>query len=164
MPITEKSQYRLKVELDTERGLVKVSVIERESENVVDSENFAIGDLPDTVRPFTDLYGLSKLLQDRSSDTDTGPAKLDAMREVNAMFLAGQLERERRAGAPVVSAEVEALAEIKGITVAQAQAALRKFSKEQREQILGHATIVAKAAQIRKARENVDVDISEFVG
>jgi hypothetical protein len=162
MPITEKSTYRLSVELKADDATVNVSVIERESGDVVESESFNAKELPDNIRPTVALYGLSKLLQDRSSDTDSGPEKLDAMREVFSMFKAGQYERERKAGAPVVSAEVEALATLKRITVAQAQAALRKYTKEQREKILGNAAIVEKAKEIRAARQTSDVSLDDL--
>lgn len=162
MPITEKSPYRLSVELKSDSGEVYVEVIERESGDVVESETFNVNELPDSIKRLSTLYGVSKLLQDRSSETDSGPAKLDAMRGVFAMFKAGQYERERKAGAPVVSAEVEALAQLKGCTVAQAQAALRKFTKEQREKILSNPTIIAKAKEIRSAREEVEVDFSDL--
>lgn len=162
MPITEKSAYRLSVELKPEDATVNVSVIDRESGDVVEVETFQAREVADSIKPTVALYGLSKLLQDRSSDTDSGPEKLDAMREVFSMFKAGQYERERRAGAPVVSAEVEALATLKKITVAQAQAALRKYTKEQREKILGNAAIVEKAKEIRAAREKSDVSLDDL--
>lgn len=162
MPINEKSAFRLSVELKADDATVNVSVIERESGDVVESESFNAKELPDNIRPTVALYGLSKLLQDRSSDTDSGPEKLDAMREVFAMFKAGQYERERKAGAPVVSAEVEALATLKRITVAQAQAALRKYTKEQREKILGNAAIVEKAKEIRAARGTTEVSLDDL--
>lgn len=162
MPITEKSAYRLAVELKPEDATVNVQVIERESGDVVETETFKANELADNIKPTVALYGLSKLLQDRSSDTDSGPEKLDAMREVFSMFKSGQYEKERRAGAPVVSAEVEALAELKGISVAQAQAALRKYTKEQREKILGNDKIVAKAKEIRAGRENSDVSLDDL--
>lgn len=162
MPITEKSAYRLSVELKADDATVNVQVIERESGDVVETETFQAREVADTIKTNVALYGLSKLLQDRSSDTDSGPEKLDAMRDVFAMLKGGQWEKERKAGAPVVSAEVEALASIKKITVAQAQAALRKYTKEQRDKILSNAAIVAKAKEIRAARENVDVSLDDM--
>jgi len=162
MPITEKSAYRLSVELKADDATVNVQVIERESGDVVESETFQARDIADSIKTNVALYGLSKLLQDRSSDTDSGPEKLDAMREVYAMLRGGQWEKERKAGAPVVSAEVEALATLKKITVAQAQAALRKYTKEQRDKILSNTAIVAKAKEIRAARENSDVSLDDL--
>lgn len=164
MPIGEKSLFRLKVDLKPESAEVHVSVIERATDSVVESGVFSARELPENIRPTVELYGLSKLLQDRTSETESGPSKLAAMNEVMDMFRAGQYERERRAGAPVVSAEVEALAEIKGHTVAQVQAALRKFTKEQREKIFSHPKVVERAAAIRKGREDADVDFSKELG
>lgn len=162
MPITEKSAYRLSVELKAEDATVNVQVIERESGDVVETETFAAREVADGIKTNVALYGLSKLLQDRSSDTDSGPEKLDAMREVFSMLKGGQWEKERKAGAPVVSAEVEALATLKKITVAQAQAALRKYTKEQREKILSNEQIVLKAKEIRAARETTDVNLDDL--
>lgn len=161
MPITEKSQFRLSVELKADDATVNVQVIERESGDAVESETFQAREVHDNIKANVALYGLSKLLQDRSSDTDSGPEKLDAMREVFAMLKAGQWEKERKAGAPVVSAEVEALAALKKINVAQAQTALRKYTKEQRDKILANPAIVAKAKEIRASRET-DVSLDDF--
>jgi hypothetical protein len=105
-----------------------VKVIERESGDVVEEDTFDARSIADTVKTNVALYGLSKLLQDRSSEVSAGPEKLASMKEVYDMLKAGQWERERKAGAPVVSSEVEALATLKKITVAQAQAALRKYT------------------------------------
>ena len=162
MPITEKSAYRLSVELKAEDATVNVQVIERESGDTVETEVFQAREVADAIKTNVALYGLSKLLQDRSSDTDSGPEKLDAMREVFAMLKSGQWEKERKAGAPVVSAEVEALASLKKITVAQAPSALRKYTKEQRDKILGNAAIVAKAKEIRAARDTVEVSLDDM--
>lgn len=162
MPITEKSAYRLSVDLKAEDATVNVQVIERESGDVVETETFQAREVADAIKTNVALYGLSKLLQDRSSDTDSGPEKLDAMREVFSMLKSGQWEKERKAGAPVVSAEVEALASLKKITVAQAQAALRKYTKEQREKILSNPAIVAKAKEIRSARDTVEVSLDDM--
>ncbi len=161
MPVSD-NKFRNKVELIAERGVVSVQVIDRESEAVVESREFDASGVHENVRPLVGLYGLSKLLQDRSSETPTGPGKLSAMQEVYDLLSRGEWERERKAGAPVVSAEVEALAEIKKITVAQAQAALRKFTKEQKDKILSNPAIVAKAAEIRAARETSNVDLSDL--
>lgn len=162
MPITEKSAYRLSVDLKADDATVNVQVIERESGDVVESETFHAREVADNIKTNVALYGLSKLLQDRSSDTDSGPEKLDAMRDVMSMLKAGQWEKERKAGAPVVSAEVEALATLKKITVAQAQAALRKYTKDQRDKILGNPAIVQEAKKIRAARETSDVSLDDL--
>lgn len=161
MPIRD-NVYRLSVDLLADTATVKVQVVARESGDVVEEESFDARSVADNIKTNVALYGLSKLLQDRSSDTDTGPEKLAAMREVYEMLKAGQWEKQRVAGAPVVSAEVEALAELKSISVAQAQAALRKYTKEQREKILSNEKIVEKAKAIRAARDTADVSLDDL--
>lgn len=156
------AKFRLSVELNAELMQVEVAVIDRESEKPVKEAKFLAGEVHENVRNSVALYGLSKLLQDRSSDVSFGGKdksatpedKIAAMQEVFDLLKLGTWERERKAGAPVVSAEVEALAALKGITVAEAQTALRKYTKEQRDKILSHESIVAKAKEIKAAREN----------
>ena len=157
--------YGLKVDLNAEDGQVAVTVRKREGEGftTVEQESFSIEGIHDSLSPLVGLYGLSKLLQDRTSQIDAGPGKLDAMREVYALFEKGEWEKERVAGAPTVSAEVEALAEIKGISVAVAQKALREKTPEQRAKILAHPSVVAKAAEIKAARDGADaVDLDDL--
>lgn len=163
MPITD-NKFRLSVELDAENGVVRVKVIDREKGETVEQEAFDTGNVHENVRTMVGLYGLSKLLQDRSSETPAGPEKLAAMREVYDLLSRGEWERERKAGAPVVSVEVEALAELKGISVAQAQTALRKFTKEQREKILSNPKIAEIAAKLKEQRSQPEAELGDLLG
>lgn len=163
--MARNNPYALSVVLNAESMTVDVSVKERETEEVIDSHSFAAADIHAELQPLTGLYGLSKLLQDRSSDVKTGPEKLAAMKAVAEQLTSGQWQKERKVGAPTVSAEVEALAQFKKISIPQAQAALRRYDKAAREQILGHADIVALAATIREARQDEEVaDLSDLAG
>jgi len=157
--------YSLKVELDAEADAVVVIVREKDAKGnfeEIDREVFPLSDVHEDCRPLSDLYGYSKLLQDRSSDTKAGPEKLDAMRDVRQQLSEGQWERERRAGAPTVSAEVEALASIKGVSVGDIQKALRSFSKEQKEKILSNPQVMELAETIRASRDSVAVDLTDM--
>ncbi len=157
--------YALSVDLNADQMSVDVSVKERESDEVIDSHSFAASGIHDDLKQLTALYGLSKLLQDRSSDVKTGPEKLSAMKGVAEQLASGQWQKERKVGAPTVSAEVEALAQFKGITIPQAQAALRRYDKSARDQILGHASIQELATTIREARDTETVaDLSDLAG
>lgn len=157
--------YSLRVELDGDAGIVTVVVREKDGSNFkeIESGTFNVSDLPEEIRKMTDLYGLSKVLQDRCSDTKAGPGKLDAMREVFDQLVAGDWERERKAGAPTVSAEVEALAQIKGVSVGDIQKALRKFTKEQKEKIFAKPEIAELAATIRAGREASEVSLDDML-
>ena len=76
------------------------------------------------------------------------------MREVFSQLASGQWKKERVVGAPTVSAEVEALAQLKGISIPDAQRALRAYAPEQREKIMANAKI--KAAREKEAPETLD--------
>lgn len=151
-----RSDYRTKVDLNIEDKTVDVAIISRESDEVVANESFAAIEVHENLRTDVALYGLSKLLQDRSSDTPVGPEKIAAMKEVLAQLKAGQWAKERKVGAAVVSAEVEALARLKSISVPAAQAALKQYPKEAREKILANPQIKDLASQIRAEREQAE--------
>ena len=157
--------WRTKVTLNTENMSVDVQIIERETDDVIGERSFPVSEIHDSVKKDTLLYGYSKLLQDRSSEVDVGPNKLDAMDGVAEQLKNGLWAKERKVGATVVSPEVEALARFKGGSVPQAQAALKGYNKEAREKILKHPKIVELAAIIRKERETAPgVDLADMLG
>ena len=163
--MTRTNPYALSVDLNAEKMTVDVIVKERETDETIDEHSFLASAIHDDLKSMTALYGLSKLLQDRSSDVKTGPEKLAAMKGVAEQLASGQWQKERKVGAPTVSAEVEALAQFKKITIPQAQAALRRYDKGQREQILSDTRIVELAVTIREARETEEVaDLSDLAG
>jgi len=158
------NQYKTSVALNVEDMSVDVSIVVRADESIAASESFAAADIHDSIKSQVALYGYSKLLQDRASDVPIGPEKLEAMKGVAAQLAAGQWAKERKIGAVVTSPEVEALAQLKSISVPAAQAALKAYPKEVREQILGNEAIVKLAAEIRTAREASEVaSLDDFV-
>lgn len=162
--MSRKNPYSLSVDLNAEAMSVEVQVKERETDTVTDTQAFKAADVHESLRSAVALYGLSKLLQDRSSDIKTGPDKLAGMQAVMQQLAEGKWQKERKVGSSTVSAEVEALAQFKGLTIPQAQAALRKYDKAARLQILGHDKIQELAAQIREARSNEDVaDLGDLI-
>ena len=160
--------YGMKVELDADNSAVVATVVDRDNKGAeIESRSFDASRVHESLRSSVALYGLSKLLQDRTSDKSVkehGIEKLDFMEEVLARFEAGEWAAERKIGAPTVSVEVEALAALKGVSVAVMQKSLRAYTKEQREGILANEAVVAKAAEIKASRENAaDVDLSDLV-
>lgn len=159
------SDYSLKINLNDETASVDVAVREKiDGEYIeIDSQSFGLAGVHEDIRPKSDLYGLSKLLQDRSSSVPTGPDKLSAMNDVFAQLADGQWEKERVRGAIVVSAEVQALSEIKGVDIATIQKSLKAYTSEQKEAIFAKEVVVAKVKEIRARREETpDVDLSDM--
>lgn len=167
MPKLESNPYGLRVELDTENNRVGITVRKREGDDfaIVESETFNVGDVHDDLQANVACYGLSKVLQDRTSDTKAGPDKLAAMREVMAQLAAGTWEKERAVGAPTVSPEVEALARIKNASIPDIQRALKKFTPEQREKVLSNEAVAKLADEIRaeRASSTSEVDVSDLL-
>lgn len=160
------TDYSFKFDLDTEAGVVIATLREKDEKDEfvnLDTKSFALSSIPFEVRAFTDLYGLSKLVQDRASQVPAGPEKLAEMQMVYDSLVAGNLERERKSGSPTVSAEVEALASIKGCSVADIQKSIRKYTKEQKEKIFANPAVVAKAAELRSIRETTEIDLDDIL-
>jgi hypothetical protein len=167
MPKLESNPYGLRVDLKTEDEAVEIIVRKKEGEDfaVVENETFNASDVHDDLKGHIVCYGLSKILQDRTSDTKAGPDKLAAMREVMAQLSAGTWEKERAVGAPTVSPEVEALARIKNASIPDIQRALKKFTPEQREKVLSNDKVVALADEIRRDRASSqsEVDVTDLL-
>jgi hypothetical protein len=155
--------HRSRVKLDPKEMTITIEIVKREDDSVVETGVYKAGEVAENLRPQVSLYGLSKLLQDRASDVPVGPGKIAAMNDLMEQFRNGTWSAERTPGAPVVSAEVEALAAIKGVSVAVIQNSLRQYPVEVRKNILANAAVVAKAAEIRSARgEAKPVDLGDL--
>lgn len=167
MPRTN-NPYGLRAKLNVETMSVDFQIVKKETdtekESVVGSHSFPASDIHASLHRNVSLYGYSKLLQDRSSDIPTGPEKITAMQEVAELLKNGEWEKERKVGAPIVRPEVEALAQLKGCTVADIQASLKTYSKEAKEKVFANAKVVALAAEIKAKRESGAVDLSDLVG
>jgi hypothetical protein len=113
------------------------------------------------VRKRLELHGLSTLLQQRCSQIKDYNAKLDAMDEIVARLGEGQWEAEAKArGAQVVSIEVEALARLKGESIAAVQKSLAGYEKEKRAKIFAHKSLAPFIEAIRKEREDAESTVS----
>lgn len=161
--------FGLRADLNIENMSVDFTVIDKVNKDekgepkVVETHSFKVSEcVHEKLHRPVALYGLSKLLQDRTSEVPTGPGKVAAMQEVAALLASGEWERERKVGAPVVSPAVEALAQLKNCSVGDMQTALRRYDKAKREQILANPKVVELAAQIKAAREAKQVDLSDL--
>lgn len=160
-----KKAQRLSVAYKTEEMAVIFTVLNSE-DKPVERATFDFEALPEDgeIRDKVSLYGLNKLLTDRTSEKKDKIAKLDAMQEVFARLQAGEWAKERQVGAPVVSVFVEALAELKKISVPAAQKALAAYSKEVREKILSNQKVVEIAERIKEEREaSEEVKLDDLV-
>lgn len=125
---------------------------------------FDFADLPPELDgQFLQLGRKTKLANFAASAKSENRPRLEMIDEGWAQLSDGVWEKEREGGGPTVSAEVEALAKIKGKPVAAIQKALREYDKDTRAKILANPRVIAEAKVIREAREAaVTVDLEDM--
>ena len=157
------SKLRLSVSYSDSYEDITFSVLDAD-DKVITNRVFSVIALPADNLAHVCAYGLNKVLTDRTSDEKDKNVKLQSMDEVYELLLTGEWAKERVVGAPVVGAEVEALADIMQLSIPEAQAALAAYSKEQRKQILANEEVVKRAMKIRTRRSAATpASLDEFV-
>jgi len=153
------------VDLDDSTAAVIVTLKNKDGDDdeTLGSGTFPLAEVHSDLQTRVALYGLSKILQDRTSDSSMKDSRLDEMKEVFARLVEGQWAKAREAGGPTISAEVEALAALQGVSVADVQKSLRRYDDASKQKILNNPTVKAKAAEILASRNaEGDVDLSAF--
>lgn len=168
---------RIKWDLDTENGTATAILTRKEVDDSgndvaveVDRQTFDIQTLIESgVGNFVALYGLSKILQDRSSSKAAGPEKMEEMGNVFGYLKAGQTKAPRSggggggtsSGVPLV---VEAIARIKGISVSDASRSWKQTDKTTKEAIKENPKVVEAMEAIKAERsEQKEVDLEDLV-
>ena len=129
-------------------------LVKNDAGAILGRRGFDLGDLGDENQQRVSLYGLNKLLTDRTSDQKDKVAKLDEMQEVFDFLATGEWAKERTIGAVVVGAEVEALATMQKMSIPDTQAALAQYDKDVRKAILGREDVQEAAKKIRESRKD----------
>lgn len=160
----KQNNVGLKVNLDTEE--VVIIVWDYEEETTLAEGHFDPTSLPESISDKLLKYGLSKVLQDRTSGIgkEDKVEKLNAMHEVFATLVDGKWESERKSGPKTVAAEVEALARLKGVSVAAIQNALKGFGKESRAVMYAKPDVAEMIKVIKAERALAQiVDLSDLI-
>jgi len=127
----------------------------------VERKTYPVDTLPEGIRHTLLLYGLNKALSDRTSEQaklvkdqqDPAP-RIEAMDEVYNLFASNQWKADRSGGgASGVPVVVEAIAEVKGIDIPEAQRSWKATDEETREAIKANETVQAKMEEIRDRRK-----------
>ena len=137
--------------------------VEDGDDEIIGTRRYAPSDWGPNCRRRALLYGGSKIYQDRTSDLSGDESRLEEMDAVHARLVADQWEKERESTGRTISPAVEALAAIKGASVAAVQKALGKLDPEARERVLNSEVVQNKAAEIKEAREAAtDVSLDDL--
>jgi hypothetical protein len=144
----------------TNGGMVKVL---EPSEDGGVMAMFDVSNLPGHITHQLLLYGLKQKLSDTVRDIDSTEGKVEGMRAMYERLEAGHFTMEREVGSRTVAAWIEAVAELKGISVAAAQKALTAYTEEQKKKIRESDKVKAKTAEIEAARKDgEEVDLTDL--
>lgn len=149
----------------TEADIVKQIVVKAEDFPA----SFTTGD--ENVTKSLAGYGLQKLLQDRTSQVSgDAVAKLTAMEEeANRLMTSGQWSERKEAAerAPRVKVDnylARAIAQLKDIPVAQAEASVKALDKEQRDALSANPKVADVIAQLKAAAKDAQAaDLSDLL-
>lgn len=166
--MAKDNQYRVAWELD-EDNMAASAILKEKDENgdmqEVSRAQFDLSTIEQAgLGRHVSLYGLSKVMQDRTSSTTSGPEKLEAMQEVFDSLAQGQWKKERSGGGGGgggVAPEVEAIAEVKDVSISQASKAWKQQSDEQKEAI--RTKLADKIQEVKDRRkQSGEVDLSDI--
>jgi len=159
----KSSEYRLRPELNVDQMSVRFDVVDSDDVVQESSDTFRFNALSDEFQKRTSLHGLNTLLQQRTSGTTIANGKLASMEEYYARLVAGEWAKERVGGPGVVSAEVEAVATLKKVSIPAAQKALKSLDEATRKKVLENPQVVKLAAEIKAKREaGAEVDLADL--
>lgn len=161
-----KTTHRTKVEFIEAERKVRFVWVDKATEQALHSWTADLTSVAESLEDSVYCYGGSKLLMDRTSQLSASASPQEraaAMAAVLKHLAAGEWTAERKSTGPLVSAEVQALAEIKNVSVAAIQATLRTLEPAQKEKVLAtvrakHAAIVAKY----EGGKGASVDLSDI--
>ncbi|QGH73577.1 MAG: hypothetical protein [Siphoviridae sp. ct7UA22] len=151
---------------------------EFEQKDVVDQVVIDAASFPDVLetaggeKKSIKAYGISSLLQDRSSQAKGPAEKFEYMKaEAERLQTEGALWSEARESAPkapkapkVDAFLVAAIAELKGVTQTVASVFLSKLDKEQVKELAARPAVQAAVEAQRKAAEAADdIDLSDLL-
>ena len=126
-------------------------------------EIFPVADLPEAIQAKLAVRGLGWKLETGTASSDPA-AKLDDRLELYKQLEQGVWAKPREGGAPTVGVHIEALAELKGASVAAVQKSWRKLTEEQRAEVLANPQVVEKMEEIEllKAEQEDELDLLDL--
>ena len=118
----------------------------------------------DDAQAFFTCYGLQKFHEDRTSGVDAD-GKLEERGALWASVckMGHKVKKVRTGGLFVVSAIIEAIAEIKGVSVSTVQVKRKAMDVDTWNKIILNPKVVALAEEIRAKREADDTDFDDLL-
>lgn len=168
--MAEKSPYRIGWDLNTDEGTATATLKQKNEESgemeVLDSETFDVATIEQAgLGSQVALYGLSKVLQDRAS-SESGPDKLEAMKSEYDQLAQGQWKSTGGGqGSGGISPVVEAIANLKGISLNAAAKSYKALSKQQKEAVKANPQVAEEIERVKAERQSSgEADLTDLAG
>ena len=128
------------------------------------TRTYRTNDYPEAIVQKIADAGFKSVFQQRTSQVESDELKLVAWDELDAMFQAGDWEKEGGArGAPVVAAWIEAAATSKNCTPGEFQASWGKLDKATRDKVKANCLVkFAKEIEAIKEGRGNSVDLADL--
>lgn len=154
-----KQSKGMRVDLDTTAMTVAFQLVDFDADKILRTESYSAEDFTGAIEAQLTLYGLSKVLQDRTSDVGKidKEDKFAAMGEVHARLVEGEWKALRKRGVQTVRVEVEALADMKRCSIPDIQQALKGYTDDQKATIFSSDDLKPFIDKVKKAREAAPV-------
>ena len=136
--------------------MLAIQLVDDQTEEVLRTLSISANDVPDNLKDGDDennvkLYGIRKLLQERSSSEKDPDTKFDSMLETAEVLKSGLWKSDEvRTRAPQIDPVfAQAVATIRQKPIAGIVAALQNLSKEQRDAMRNHPEVVKQMEAIK---------------
>lgn len=146
-------------------SLLTVQLVDDETEEVVRSLTCAIDEVPDLLKDGDDqqspkLYGIRKLLQERSSSEKDPAVKFESMLDTLEILKSGLYKSDEvKTRVPNIDPIfAQAVANIKGKPVAVIVASLQQLAKEQRDGLRANPKVAAEIERLKAEASNATAE------
>lgn len=152
--------------------ILSITLVNDQTEEVLRTLTVSADDVPDALKDGEDennvkLYGIRKLLQERSSSEKDPDTKFESMLDTVEILKSGLWKSDEvRTRAPQIDPVfAQAVATIRNKPLAGIVAALQNLSKEQRDGMRNHPEVVKQMETIRaQMAESSSDDLGDLLG
>lgn len=152
--------------------ILSIQLVDDQTEEVLRTLTVSADDVPDALKDGEDennvkLYGIRKLLQERSSSEKDPDTKFESMLDTVEILKSGLWKSDEvRTRAPQIDPVfAQAVATIRNKPLAGIVAALQNLSKEQRDGMRNHPEVVKQMETIRtQMAESSSDDLGDLLG
>lgn len=166
------AQGNIRIATETEGSIVRFYFKDKRNDAILTTREYDVDALPEEIKHSLTLYGVQKAEMDRTSDfykamqeAEDPEIKAGAMDDVWALFLSNQWKAQRSSGkaSQGYALIVKAVARVKKLSLADAQASWDATDEDTREKIKASQKIKEARDEIKEEEKTPEVvDLSDL--